>query len=140
MPSLRGFTIVVTGGAIQRDGTTGLYAYWESLAPYSSIQRTLESLGLTRVKAFSRATALSADMSSPTVFETDMEAVFPQGQLMRNLQAHEDIELPFDVRAHVRACATGGLSSDRFSGPYHLHCSYNFDDAEGVSRSSELSA
>ena len=44
-PHMRGMTISVTGGAIQRTGGNGLHAYWESQAPHAAIQRLLERLG-----------------------------------------------------------------------------------------------
>jgi hypothetical protein len=55
LPPMRGFTVFVTGGAIERVAD-GLRAYWESQAPSSAIQKVVERLGALRVEARSAAT------------------------------------------------------------------------------------
>ena len=61
--ALRGLTISITGGAIQRVDDR-LHAYWEGQAPYTSIQRSIQSLGLNRVEAFSDSPEMFRQQSS----------------------------------------------------------------------------
>jgi hypothetical protein len=71
---MRGFTLSITGGGIQRLETAGLIASWEARGPYATIQRLLERLSLTRIEAMSVSTELSDRLDSPTVFDGKMTA------------------------------------------------------------------
>jgi hypothetical protein len=135
---MRGFTIAVTGGAIQRiDG--GLCAYWESQAPYTSIQRLIERLGLTRVEATSTATVLSDKRERPTVFESQMSTIFPEGEMMPNLATHEEVQLPFPLVCRLTARATGSLTGTLFSGPFEVRAVYEKTDNKTTERLGEVS-
>jgi hypothetical protein len=137
---MRGLTLSVTGGAIQRLETGGLSVYWQARGPYAPIQRLLERLGLTRAEAFSPANALSDQATNPTVFDGDMSAVFPAGETLYDLSKHEEVVLPFPMNCRLKYRGTGVLTAGRFSGPFELHVIYEFTDTAGIPRSSGLSA
>jgi hypothetical protein len=137
---MRGLTLSVTGGAIQRLETGGLSVYWQARGPYAPIQRLLERLGLTRAEAFSPANALSDQAANPTAFEGAMSTVFPAGETMYDLAKHEDVVLPFAMNCRLKYRGTGVLTAGRFRGPFELHVLYEFNDQAGVARSSEFSA
>jgi hypothetical protein len=136
---MRGLTLSVTGGAIQRLETGGLSVYWQARGPYAPIQRLLERLGLTGAEAFSPANALSDQATNPTVFDGDMSTVFPAGETMYDLSKHEDVVLPFPMNCRLQYRGTGVLTAGRFSGPFELHVLYEFTDTAGIPRSLELS-
>jgi hypothetical protein len=122
--AMRGFTISVTGGALQRveDGT--LLAYWESRAPYAALQSVINSLGLTRIEVYSDSARLSSDLNSPTIFQGNMNAVFPKGQEMLNLMNHEMVTLAVPLAAAITFRATGTLKSKAFGGSFELRSAY----------------
>jgi hypothetical protein len=122
---LRGMTISVTGGAIQRvDGGT-LLGYFESRAPYSKIQDVINRLGLTRVEAYSTASVLSGYAAAPTTFQTGpMSAVFPKGIVMFDLATHRELILPSAFGAEVSFTAVGILRGQCFEGRFEVSCGY----------------
>jgi hypothetical protein len=127
---LRGFTMSIVGGAIQRvDG--GLLAYWEAMAPYASIQRTVRDLGLRRVEARSTDTCLSSNPSAPTIFVSEDSTVFPRGRPMLNLLTHTEEPLAATFHAHYRATACGTLHGDRFLGPCELRLRFEVEGGRG---------
>jgi hypothetical protein len=140
LPPMRGLTLSVTGGAIQRLETGGLSVYWQARGPYAPIQRLLERLGLTRAEAFSPANALSDQATNPTVFDGDMSTVFPAGETLYDLSKHEDVVLPFPMNCRLKYRGTGVLTAGRFSGPFELHVIYEFTDTAGIPQSFGLSA
>jgi hypothetical protein len=109
------------------------------VAPNTAIQRTIERLGLTRAEAFSKSTALSADIENPTIFEGEMHAVFPTGESMYDLAKHESVVLPFAVKCSVNCQAAGIVTASRFAGPFELHVLYEFTDLTGADRTSTFS-
>jgi hypothetical protein len=138
LPPMRGFTLSVTGGAIQRLETGGLYAYWEARGPYAAIQRTIERLGLTRAEAFSSVSTLSDDSASPTIFDGGMNTVFPAGEPMYNLANYEDVILQFALRCRVRYRCAGVLTAGRFGGPFELNVLYESDNQAANPRTFEM--
>jgi hypothetical protein len=139
IPPLRGFTLSITGGAIQRLETGGLIAYWEARGPYARIQRLIERLGLTRIEAFSPSNELSARSDAPTIFDGKMNGVFPAGETLYDLSTYTDVVLPSSMTCHLNFSGTGVLTAGRFHGPFALHVRYEFIDASGVARSPKFS-
>lgn len=118
--ALRGFTVSITGGALQRIEDGKLLAYLESRAPYAALQSVINSLGLTRIEVYSDSSCLSCDSRSPTAFNGNMNAVFPQGQEMLNLVNHETVILAAPMAAAISFEATGTLTSKSFGGRFEL--------------------
>jgi hypothetical protein len=123
VPYMEGFTVSITGGALQRT-EQGLLAYWEGQAPFAGIQRLMERLGLTRVEALSPSSSLSADPQSPTKFEMQMQSVFPQGETLRDLSKHEDVVLTADLHCDLKVSATGVLVGTTFRGSTVMEIEY----------------
>jgi hypothetical protein len=138
LPQMRGFTLSITGGAIQRLETGGLSVYWEARAPYAGMQRLIERLGLTRAEAFSPANVWSDQAADPTVFDGAMSAVFPAGETMYDLAKHEDFVLPFEMNCRLKYQGAGVLTAERFRGPFELHVVCEFTDATAILRTFEL--
>lgn len=120
---MEGFTVSVTGGALQRTDQ-GLLAYWEAQGPFASIQRLIERLGLTRVEAFAPANSLSTDPTAPTVFTMHSTAVFPKGETLRDLEKHQDVVLPTDIHCDLKITATGVLIGTTFQGSLVMEVDY----------------
>ena len=139
LPPMRGFTLSITGGAIQRLETGGLIAYWEARGPYAPIQRLLERLGLTRIEAFSSSNELSDRSDAPTIFDGEMTAFFPAGETLYDLSTYTDVVLPFSMACHLNFRGTGVLTAGRLRGPFELHVLYEFTDVSDVSRSTNFS-
>jgi hypothetical protein len=140
LPFMRGFTISITRGAIQLVDGSGLCAYWESQAPFDSIQKTIDRLGLTRVEAISSSTSLSTDARSPTVFLLNSTAIFPRGEKLWDLTRYEEQELLQDLRCHLTTQATGTLSGSRFGGLFEIHVDYEILQQERFAKVGEFSA
>jgi len=140
LPFMRGFTISITRGAIQLVEGRGLCAYWESQAPFDSIQKTIDRLGLTRVETVSSSTSLSTDTKSPTIFLLKNVAIFPRGEKLWDLTQYVERELLQDLRCQLTARATGTLSGTRFSGPFEIHVDYEVPQQEQFAKVAEFSA
>jgi Type I restriction enzyme R protein N terminus (HSDR_N) len=138
LPHMRGFTISITGGSIQRIEDGRLLAYYKSQGPYESIQQLLWRLGLSRVDAVSSSGSLSIDTREPTVFVTESTAVFPQGERVLDLSNHEEKVFLRDVRVRLTARASGALSGDRFSGEFELNALYEIDTDNGSSQVAQV--
>ena len=122
-PLLRGFTVTITGGAIQRLDDS-LIGYFESKAPYSAIQRLLEKLGLMRVETTAKARELSTDPATPTVFATDMTAVFPKGESLWDIPRGQEVILPEDLYCRIAFSAQASLAGIVLRGPFSLQITY----------------
>jgi hypothetical protein len=123
IPHMRGFTVTITGGAIQR-ASQGLCAYWESRAPYTAIQGLIDRIGLTRVEALSSDSHLSSDRQAPTLFCADMSAVFPKGEIMPNLVSGESNVLAYDLHCHLTFRAWATLEGNVIDGPFQMEVVY----------------
>jgi Type I restriction enzyme R protein N terminus (HSDR_N) len=126
---LRGLTISVTGGAIQRVEDGSLMAYFEGRAPYLGIQKTIDALGLTRVELYSDSSVLSSDSTVPTIFRANMSASFPRGQQMLDLNTHTYVELPRTLRVEIEFEAAGTLDARVFAGRFQQDCAYKDEDS-----------
>lgn len=140
LPPMRGLTLSITGGAIQRCDSGGLIAYWQARAPYAPIQRLLERLGFIRIEAFSPANELSDRPESPTVFEGQMTAVVPAGETLYDLATYRDVVLPVSLTCHLSFRGSVVLTAGRLQGPFELHVRYEFTDASGTARAPTFSA
>ena len=111
------------GCSVQRT-EQGLLAYWEAQAPFASIQRLMERLGLTRVEAVSASTSLSTDPTSPTVFQMHNTVVIPKGETLRDLRSHEDVILLADLHCELKVKAAGVLVATTFRGSLEMEVEY----------------
>jgi len=113
IPALKGFTVYVDNGIIERvDGT--LSGRFEGRAPISSLQDVVNKLGLTSIELRSESTVLSSDAGNPTLFVTEKAAVFPQGEVM------------ISVRARV------ALTGNILTGPFEVDMLYARPDNLGT--------
>lgn len=129
--ALQGITMGVATGAIQRDESNRLYAYWKVQAPYAQLQRTLTILKLDTVEAHSDQSQLSVDPSRPTVFILDETKTFPKGTPMFDLASLREMVMPLNMHARVRATSSGVLIGDRFRGRLKLECALVIEDEMG---------
>jgi hypothetical protein len=128
MPHMRGFTVWVIGGAIQRlEGE--LCAYWESMAPNTAIQRMLDRLDLLRVEARAQAESLSTDPSAPTIFHCTAAAVFPKGEVLPDARTGEEHVLLQDLHCRMGFRADATLVGSSLGGPFLLSITYQVLEA-----------
>lgn len=138
LPFMRGFTISITGGAIQQVDGGGLCAYWEAQAPFDAIQKTVDRLGLTRVETTSSSNALSSNANAPTVFSLNSTAIFPRGEKLFDLTQYVERELLTDLQCQLSARATGTLAGSRFFGPFELRVEYEVLDGQHFKRAADF--
>jgi hypothetical protein len=123
IPGLVGFTVTVEGEAIERTDA-GLLAIVRGRAPYESLQRLIERLGLTPVNLQSTSMELSVVPTNPTVFEAHSVAVFPKGELMPNITTGTEVRLEFGILVELRLIARVTLTGHIVTGPFEMNARY----------------
>lgn len=123
IPGLKGFTVSVEGGALERTDI-GLLARVEGRAPYAALQRVLERFGLTYLEMQSTATELSVDPANPTLFQSKSIAVFPEGEMMPNIATGTEAPITVGIICELTVRAQVALTGHVVAGPFEAHMRY----------------
>jgi hypothetical protein len=125
IPSMQGFTVYIQNGTIER-ADTGLLAVIKGLAPFASIQRLVEKLGLTALELRSSSTELSSDPQNPTHFSAVAVAVavFPKGEMMPDITSGTMNALAFEMYCQISVRASVTLEGGVVTGPFEVCFQY----------------
>ena len=124
LPPFQGLTIMITGGAIERDENNLLRAFIKTLSPYARMQEVNERLGLARSEYLSQHTVLSSDGLAPTTFSASRQIYFSAGERMFDLLTWKDVILPLNIECNVTTEAKGVLTDHKFHGEFRAIMKY----------------
>lgn len=124
LPMLKGYTIFVVNGAVQRQVSGGLVAFLDTLSPYESLQRLNERLGLDRFEITSNDSVLSTDEDRPTIFQSEHTVFFAKGEIMPNFLTGSDNQLSSNLTCKVKTVAEGVLKDNIFTGKFQAFYFY----------------
>lgn len=130
LPMLKGYTIFVVNGAVQRQVSKGLLAFLDTLSPYESLQRLNERLGLARFEIASNDSVISTDETRPTIFQSEHTVFLAQGEVIPNFLTGGNIQLPSNLTCKVKTLAEGILKDTIFSGNFQARYFYKETDLD----------
>lgn len=122
-PAFIGYTVFITGGAVQRD-QRGLIALLNSLSPFEPLQKLNERLGLTNFEVYSADSALSSNADKPTTFRSTRAVLFAKGEKLYDFTQAVEVILPHNITCEFETVAQGVLHESIFEGVFQVRYHY----------------
>jgi hypothetical protein len=119
-----GYTVFVTGGAVQRDDAGRLLAWLNTRSPYEALQRLNERLGLAKFEIGSEDTDVSTDEAKPTIFQSSHDVFLAKGEILPNPITGIATALQTNLTCKVTTAARGVLRGRLFSGMFQAEYRY----------------
>ncbi len=122
--TLKGLTLAITGGAVERDETGQLIALLKTQSPFLLLQRLNERLGLSDFEVLSNDNVISTDPARPTEFSSVQEVIIPAGEKALDLQTWKEVQIPrnFPCRTYTRA--RGIAIQQDFVGDFYVQITF----------------
>ncbi len=108
----------ITGGSVERNESGNLEAYIETMAPFQSLQKFNEKLGLHSLRLLSKSESVSSDPDNTTVFASSTDHVLPQGEMILDLMSWKEIPIPMNIKVNALTKAVGYLEDNFFHGAF----------------------
>lgn len=124
LPPLIGLKMSITGGSVERNKTGKLEVYIETEAPFLSLQRLNEKLGLHSAKLLSESTTISADPNCLTTFSAITNHILPKGERALNLATWQESQIPMNLTVQAQTTASGFLKGNKFQGGFSAFLTY----------------
>lgn len=121
---MNGYTVYVTGGAVQRNEKGQLLAWLNTRSPYEALQQLNERLGLAKFEIASEDTVVSTDEGNPTVLHSSRQVFLAKGEVLPNPLTGIAMELQTNLTCDVRTTATGILKGQVFQGVFEAVYGY----------------
>lgn len=120
LPTMKGMTVAVTGGSVERYEEGGIVAYLETLSAFESYQKLNEKLGLGNFEVFCKDEEISLDPDKPSIFTNESSIELPAGEKILDMLTWKEIILPYTMRIASFTIANGFYSDGIFSGAFQV--------------------
>lgn len=124
LPQLRGLTVTITTGAVERSETGQLIAFLRTQSPFVSFQKLNERLGLSHFEVVSEDDVVSTDPTRPTEFSSVQEVIIPAGEKILDLQTWQEVQLTGNLPCRTYTLAKGILVQQDFVGDFYVEITY----------------